>query len=268
MAWTQAHFLEKTPSYDAKDKKRKNNGYSVHIMTHDALSHYCSAPSLRESMAKMVEKAELLLFDLDGLLVDTESFHWKAYQAACEKLGGTLPWTFLEYLSLSGSSATAVQEKLRKEQPELFVKYTWDDLYREKKAQLQILLSSLPIPLMPGVQEFIERYRAKPMAVVTNSSQSFTELVVKTHPFLALVRCWIYREKYKESKPSPEAYLLACHEMNVQPANALGFEDTLRGVNALLAAGCTPVLVNNSEPEFQKICAQKQIFVIPSFCSV
>jgi beta-phosphoglucomutase-like phosphatase (HAD superfamily) len=164
-----------------------------------------------------MKRSELILFDLDGLLVDTEEFHFHAYQAACERFGCALPWNFHEYLLLSGSSATALHDKLRLEVPELFRQCSWEDLYAEKKAHLKNLLFSRPIPLMPGVRECVEKFfqEKMPMAVVTNSSQVFTDIVIRSHPFFSTISCWIFREKYKEPKPSPEGYLLACKEMGV-----------------------------------------------------
>jgi HAD superfamily hydrolase (TIGR01509 family) len=256
--------MEKAPGNDGEKGKRKNDEHSVHTMTHTDVPDHCNVPLARESMAKMIVSSKLLLFDLDGLLVDTEAFHWKAYRATCEKLGGSLPWSFEKYLSLSGKSATAIEEQLRQEQPSLFAGRTWNDIYIEKKRQLEYILSTQFIPLMPGVKPFIEAHAHKPMAVVTNSPKSFTELVVKSHPFLATIPCWVYREKYHAPKPSPEGYLLACTEMNVAPADALGFEDSLRGVDALLKAGCTPILVNDRDLEFQKVCVERKILVIPS----
>lgn len=234
-------------------------------MTHDGLIHQCNVQSARESMAKMIASAELLLFDLDGLLVDTEVFHWQAYRATCEKLGGSLPWSFQKYLALSGKSATAIEEQLRLEQPILFHGRTWNDLYVEKKRQLESILATKPIPLMPGVEPFIAAHSHKPMAVVTNSPKAFTELVMRNHPFLANISCWVYREKYKAPKPSPEGYLCACREKGTPPHNAVGFEDSLRGVEALLAAGCTPILVNDRDDGFQKVCFERNILVVPSF---
>jgi beta-phosphoglucomutase len=214
----------------------------------------------------ILANSEAILFDLDGLLVDTEAFHWKAYQAMCERFGYILPWNFEEYLLISGSSAKALQEGLRQKVPEIFVCHTWEELYVEKKEQLKKLLESHPIPLMPGAKRCVETFsqEKKRMAVVTNSPQSFTDSVIRSHPFFLTISRWIFREKYVEPKPSPESYLLACKEMNIAPERALGFEDTIRGVDALLQAGCTPILVNARNTHFQAACREKNVHVIAS----
>lgn len=232
-------------------------------MTHLQFTDNCNRPCDSQSIMK---SRDLVLFDLDGLLVDTEEFHFHAYQAACERFGYSLPWDFHEYLLLSGASATAFQDKLRLEVPGLFLQCSWEDLYIEKKAYLKKLLFSHPIPLMPGAQKCIEMFfqEKKPMAVVTNSPQTFTDIVIRSHPFFSKISCWIFREKYKEPKPSPEAYLLACKEMGVAPQNTIGFEDSLRGIESLIQAGCTPVLVNAINREFQDVCREKNVLVIPS----
>lgn len=232
-------------------------------MTHIPFGNNCNWPQASQSIMKSIQ---LILFDLDGLLVDTEEFHFHAYQAACERFGYSLPWDFHEYLLLSGASATAFQDRLRQEVPGLFLQCSWEDLYNEKKIYLKKLLFSRPIPLMPGTRACIEKFcqEKKPMAVVTNSSQVFTDMVIRAYPFFSNISCWIFREKYTEPKPSPEGYILACTEMGVAPQDAIGFEDSLRGIEALIRAGCIPVLVNAANAEFQDACREKNVIVIPS----
>lgn len=190
-----------------------------------------------------------MLFDLDGLLVDTEQHHWKAYQQMCARFGHTLSWDFPLYLSIAGSSDHAIQDRLAAEHPGLFLRRTWQEVYQEKSEALLQLMHSLPIPLMPGAEQLIRRFskEKKTMAVVTHSSKAVVDIVCNTHPVFSKIATWVSREQYRQAKPAPDGYLLACSLCHAAPHEAVGFEDSWRGIQALQAAGCRPILVSSSK---------------------
>jgi HAD superfamily hydrolase (TIGR01509 family) len=190
---------------------------------------------------------KLFLFDLDGLLVDTERFHWQAYQEMCQQYGQSLLWDFDVYLQISGSSDTAIRERLFVEYPSLFEGRSWEEMYTTKSLILHKFLCSLPIPLMLGVEELLNKFseESKRMVVVTHSSEAVVSAVRKSHPVFSKISTWISRAQYQRAKPAPDCYLLACSVCSVKPEDAVGFEDSLRGIQALVSAGCRPVLVND-----------------------
>ena len=212
---------------------------------------------------------DLILLDLDGLLVDTELFHWKAYQIMCYRKGGNLSWDYQKYLQTAGSSATSIREQLQKEVPVIFEMNSWDQLYQAKKEALWELMSTSPIPLMKGVEEWIKKVSAqKPLAVVTHSPKDFVEKVRSEHPIFSCLDIWIFREMYNDPKPSPDCYLLACASCGVEPKKAIGFEDSLRGIDALDRAGCSAVLVNDRDSHVQATCRVRGLPVFLSFAEI
>ena len=208
-----------------------------------------------------------MLFDLDGLLVDTEQLHWKAYRGMCEQFGCTLDWDFPLDLEVAGAAAGGIQKRMRAELPKLFEGRTWEELYEVKRQKLFDLLAHSPIPLMKGVAEVLPILAAasKPMVVVTHSPKAFVDLVRAAHPLFALMTSWVYREMYDAPKPAPDGYLRACREIGVSPKDAVGFEDTIRGIESLAAAEVQPVLVNASDPSVRLYCKERGIRVFSSF---
>ncbi len=213
---------------------------------------------------------DLFLFDLDGLLVDTEQLHWTAYQAMCQLFGCTMDWDYPTYLRVAGGSADGIQQRLRREMPQLFIGRTWEDLYAIKKEKFLELLASSSIPLMPGVEQCLSDLvrLGKPMVVVTHSPQIVVERVQGSHRIFDCMAQWISREMYKAPKPAPDGYATACSRMNIAPERAVGFEDTIRGIDALLAAGVVPILVNAHDESARRYCCQKGIRVLSSLADL
>jgi len=192
---------------------------------------------------------KLLIFDLDGLLVNTEMMHFRAYKAACQGLGGKMDWTFDTYFQVAGSSSTGLQERLSRENPYIFRSLSWEEFYEKKQQSLFELLRTEPIPLMPGVKEFLESARDLEcrMACVTHSRKLFVDTIRMQHPFFSCIHSWYTRESYDRAKPFPDGYIKAVEEEGVLPDQAIGFEDSLRGIQAQIEAGIHPVLVTKDE---------------------
>ena len=76
----------------------------------------------------------IYLFDFDGLLVDTEKFHYIAYQELCRRRGGELHWEFSRFCKEAHGKAGGVWEGIARECPQVFNGVTRETLYEEKKA--------------------------------------------------------------------------------------------------------------------------------------
>lgn len=189
---------------------------------------------------------QLYLFDFDGLLVDTEQLHYAAYLEMSRRNGCPLSWDFARFCQEAHSKAMGFFDGLLKEYPDALERgKTREELYEEKKKIYVELLQSTPLELMAGVEAFLESLesrRAK-MAVVTNSPKAQIELIKKALPVLQKIPVWVTREMYKEAKPSPEGYLKAIALLAEPGDKIIGFEDSLKGLKALLAAEVDSVLI-------------------------
>ncbi len=193
-----------------------------------------------------INKFQLFLFDFDGLLVDTEHLHYKAYLNMCEDRGYHLDWDFSQFLQAAHFSSTGLRKgiyerfpKLQQEEPK------WEVLYEEKKKAYQKLLEEGEFSLLPGVENILIALHKAGIkrAVVTNSMKVQIEAVKRALPILDTIPLWITREDYKDPKPSPECYQKALSLLAEKGDRVIGFEDSLRGLQSLLAAGAEGVLI-------------------------
>jgi HAD superfamily hydrolase (TIGR01509 family) len=214
---------------------------------------------LTESM-HWIHNYQLFLFDFDGLLVNTEEIHYLAYKQMCAARGIDLQWSFHRYCQAAHYDAHALREQLYAEFPILKQQEpNWSVLYAEKKAALQKLVKEGSVDLMPGVQEFLSllEKHAIPRCVVTHSPDSLVQLIRKKHPVLNTIPLWITREHYSQPKPHSECYLYAIASFAKPQDRIIGFEDTPRGIHALMGTRAEPVLICQADyPEISEFLTQ------------
>ena len=197
-----------------------------------------------------LEKFLLVCFDFDGLLVDTEPLHHRAYTQAAQNYGFPLDLDFSSYKELSHNPTPGLLERYMRH---CFPKFTtpWEEFRSHAKQIYRSLLQKEGAPLMPGAKEVLCFVKEKGISfcVVTNSVENEVGLILPHHPSLQTVPLWITREKYRNPKPSPDGYLTArAHFPNIPQEKIVGLEDTLRGVEALKGAHINPVFIGESCP--------------------
>lgn len=189
---------------------------------------------------------QLFLFDFDGLLVNSEEIHYKAYQLMCAGRGINFNWSFDRYCQAAHYESDALRKQLYAEFPQLSIQEPdWNVLYAEKKEALRRLFTEGAVYLMPGAAAFLSVLQKAdvPRAVVTHSPDNLVALVRKQHPILDTIPHWITREHYTKPKPDSECYLKAISMLAKPSDRVIGFEDTPRGINALMGTRAQPVLI-------------------------
>lgn len=198
-----------------------------------------------------IQEYQLFLFDFDGLLVDTKRLHYAAYKELCRRHVCELKWDFERFCQEAHRKAMGVWDGLKREFPSMFESgHDIGAFYEEKKSIYVDLLKTSPLELMQGAGELLQALQIHQIkrAVVTNSPKAHVELIKASIPLLNSIPLWITREDYAESKPSPEGYLKAIESLGKNPNDRIiGFEDTLKGLKALLAAGAESILVCPAE---------------------
>jgi beta-phosphoglucomutase len=193
---------------------------------------------------------QLFLFDFDGLLVNTESLHYRAYVNALTSCGHSCPLSFADFLSLAHRGGPAWREAVCTQIPSLA---DFDLLYQEKKKAYLELLETAAVELMPGAETLLSALDKASIkrCIVTNSLKSHIEPIIAQSPILQTVPHLITREDYTRPKPDPECYLKAI-ELYAKPSDKIiGFEDSFRGLTALRQTPALPVLVcSSSHPLF------------------
>ena len=203
-----------------------------------------------------ITQYDIIFFDLDGLLVNTEHLHFQAYQKMCLDRGFVLNWDFKKYCSVAHASAEGLSQEIYLEIPDLYKdEPNWATLYAEKKEAYREILSSGSLELMPGVSEVLSLLETHgiPSCVVTNSFKEQTDKIAQKIPLLKKIPFWITREDYERPKPHPDPYLSAKLKHAKKQDRILGFEDTVRGFRSLDAAHIEGVVVSSClTEEFEK----------------
>lgn len=190
-----------------------------------------------------IHKFQLFLFDFDGLLVNTEVIHYQAYVDMLRKEGIETDWSFHRFCKLAHLNASALKEALYAEYPQL--DSNWSRLYAEKKKIYCELIRSGKVELMPGVEPLLKALAQANIqrCVVTNSFRDQIELIRSQLPALKTIPHWITRENYDNPKPAPDGYLRAIELYGKKGDRIIGFEDSVRGIEALRQTPALAVLI-------------------------
>lgn len=207
-----------------------------------------------------IHSYQLFLFDFDGLLVNTEEIHFLAYKQMCAKHGFSLDWDFPRYCRAAHYDSDGLKKAIYQEFPKLYKKEPrWEVLYAEKKQAMIELLNSDAVHLMPGAEELLLALENAGISrcVVTHSPDEQVSIIRKNNPILNTIPVWVTRESYTHPKPHPECYFNAIERLGKSATRIIGFEDTPRGMGALMHTRALPTLISQvSYPEIPELLKQ------------
>jgi beta-phosphoglucomutase len=180
-----------------------------------------------------------ILFDFDGVIVDSEALHHRAYERALAPYGvDSIP---LEIYADSFSNRGVGLEYCAQRVPGLDV----IALKRRKDVLFRRILES-EARLVPGVGEVLAALAAeRSLAVATGSERAAAAFVLEQFGLREYFRAIIAREDYARDKPAPDAFLRACEAIGTDPSSCLVVEDSYKGLCAARAAGIPCVVVPN-----------------------
>ena len=208
-----------------------------------------------------------LIFDLDGVIVDTAKYHFEAWKRIGEKLGFSLSLEQNE--SLKGVSRVASLERIiqwagvtvsQKENEELLLEKNNDYL-----AQIAQMDRS---EILPGVINLLDFAQKNNWPVALGSaSKNATGILAKldvSHYFNIIVD----GNHVTKSKPDPEVFLKGAEGLNVNPKDCIVFEDAAAGIQAAKAAGMMTIGMGGSkEVEIADYRFNSMSDISPSFFS-
>ena len=178
-----------------------------------------------------------ILFDLDGVIIDSEKLQYRAYQQVLAPFGVQVtPEEYgREWIGNGrGAEYAVATHGLSVEPNEL----------RRRRTEIYFDLLSRECALMPGVVAALERLSPEfPLAVATNSNQRDTSFILEhlgVRPFFTAV---VTREMYDRAKPAPDAFLTAAEQIGVPARRCAVIEDAYKGVVAAAEAGCACIAV-------------------------
>ena len=184
-----------------------------------------------------------ILFDHDGVLVDTENWYYKAGERALAGIGLLLdPEQYL--LDMSQGAGTWAQAKAAGVDDR-----TIDRLRQVRNAHYQEYLRTEAIEIEGVVEALAELSHHVHMAIVTSARREDFELIHQARNIRQYMDFVLVRDDYARAKPDPEPYLTALNRFGAPNEETLVVEDSSRGLRSAVAAGIDCAIVYN---EFTK----------------
>lgn len=205
-----------------------------------------------------MQKPAACIFDLDGVIVDTAHYHFKAWQRLAESIG--VPFTQEDNKQLKGLSRRKSIQKILdigdKSLPESAIR----DLMDKKNSWYQDYVSELgPADILPGVESFLKELEQKNIKKVIGSSSKNAPYILESLELTERFGAIIDGASVEKTKPHPEVFLKGAEKMGAEPADCIVFEDAASGVEAANRAGMWSVGVGD------KRYLDEADAVIPSF---
>jgi beta-phosphoglucomutase len=209
-----------------------------------------------------MQTIKAIIFDLDGVVVDTAIFHYQAWKRLANEFGFDLTLEQNErlkgisrlesldiLLSIGGLEINSQEEKERLANK----KNEW---YREN------ILKMTPNDILPGVKNFLIELKNTSYKIAIGSSSKNANTILEKIGFDGFFDTVIDGLKISKSKPDPEVFLKAANELNLDPQNCLVFEDAAAGIEAAKKAGMLAIGVGKYDN------LSKADKVIPNFNSM
>ena len=183
------------------------------------------------------------IFDMDGLLIDSERIWQRTWRDLAAERGFTLAESFPREIIGTGGTRTreVIARHFRTDDPEPVMRECSRRVYA---------LEEHGVPLKPGVRELLSGLRAAGYRIAVASS-SPPEMIAKNLRLDGIDGCFdclVSGREAKQGKPAPDVFLLAAERLGVPPEECWVFEDSLAGVEAGYRSGARTVMIPDVVP--------------------
>jgi HAD superfamily hydrolase (TIGR01509 family) len=200
---------------------------------------------------------EAVVFDLDGVLLDSEQVWDSAREELARERGGR--WHENAQRDMMGMSSLEWSRYMHEtiglpEPPEEIsaeVVRRLAELYREH------------LPVLPGAREAVERLAGRwPLGLASSSNRELIDLVLEELAVADLFQATVSSEEVERGKPAPDVYLEAARRLGVDPTRAAAIEDSENGIRAARAAAMRVLAIPNAHfPPGEEALAQADVVV-------
>jgi HAD superfamily hydrolase (TIGR01509 family) len=181
-----------------------------------------------------------VVFDLDGLLIDTEPLYAECVRRVLDRRELPFDPAFMHKIM-----GTPAKQSIAIFIAEYGLADTAEALERECDEVVGALVAARPAALMPGARALVEALAAKgvPRAIATSSTRPFVDRVFGPHGLLDRFAFVLTAEDVTHGKPEPEVYLKAAERFGRPASELVVLEDSVNGLRAAKAAGARCVVV-------------------------
>ncbi len=187
-------------------------------------------------------RPEALIFDMDGVLADTEPLHVRAWTNTLQGIDPVA--VYEERGRLVGMSSPVIAGELIRE---FKLAVSAEELLRRKRSAYRELLARGIAPFA-GLREELSRWQHLPRALATSSTRPETRHMLEVLGLSETFCPVVTSDDVPSAKPAPDCYLLAAQLLGLPPSACLAIEDSPNGIRAALGAGAA-VLAISSLPQ-------------------
>lgn len=191
-----------------------------------------------------------IIFDLDGVIVTTDEFHYQAWKQISEE----------ENLHFNREINEKLRGVSRGESLKIILKFSKKDYSELEQEQLterkneiykKLLTTISAKDILPGVYPLITKLKEQGIKIAIGSSSKNAKYILEKIGLLNLFDAVADGTDIKRSKPDPEVFILAAERLGIEPCNCVVVEDAEAGIDAALAAGMKAVGVGSAESYFK-----------------
>jgi HAD superfamily hydrolase (TIGR01509 family) len=185
------------------------------------------------------EPAYGVIFDMDGVLIDSEGLYYRAYSEVLRPYGVTVSQAeYEDYWIAQGTGPEYIVAKYN-------LPVSPDEL-RQLRSPLYLRFLETEGTLMPYVKEALSGLAPYfSLTVATNSNREHLDFILRRFDIDRFFPVTVARQDYRGAKPLPDAFLTAAEKLGLPPAQCVVVEDTYRGVMAAANAGMACIAVPN-----------------------
>ena len=202
-------------------------------------------------------KLKAFIFDFDGVVVDTEKYHYLSWVAAASHVGYDLGWQ--EYLPLKSTGNTEITQYISEHSGKEVSDELFQIMRSTKLTEFDRLVADLSeADVLPGIRDFLTWLNGQGVKTAVASSSNTSSGLAKRFDLTKHFGVVIDGNLKLPRKPAPDTFLLAAKMLGVDPSDCIVFEDSLAGIEAACNAGMPVVAVGG-------IQSQKAVLHIQDF---
>ncbi|AFH61464.1 beta-phosphoglucomutase [Paenibacillus caseinilyticus] len=184
-----------------------------------------------------------VIFDLDGVIVSTDEYHYRAWKRLCEEEG--IPFSREINERLRGVSRVESLDLILKGAAQVYSPEAKEELAaRKNRYYVQLLQLLTPADILPGVTALLQELKDRGVGCAIGSSSKNTPFILEKIGLGGFFDAVADGNQIRRSKPDPEVFLLAAEKLGLRAEQCVVVEDAEAGIEAALAAGMKAAAVS------------------------